>query len=492
MYTPYIIVFTVYFLIVLLVGYVSTHYTHHHADFVLGGRRFGPLIVALGAGASDMSGWLLLALPGAVYTSGINALWLPVGLALGAGLNWTFVAKRLRIYTEKAHNSLTIPSFFENRFHDTTGALRLITSIVVILFFTFYVSSGFVSGAILFETTFGINYHFALFIGAAIIIFYTSMGGFLAVNWLDLFQGTLMWLALLLVPIVTFLVLFKAPEASSVLHQVTLSTFTFSSHSAGWMAAISLFAWGLGYCGQPHILVRFMAIKDHNHIPRSTLICMSWMVMSLAGAVLTGLLGHFYFAAHPLANPESVFLQLSKVLFNPYLTGFLLAAVLSAVMSTIAAQLLASSSSLAEDIYYRYFRRQASPRELLLVNRIAVVIIALLALSFALNPHSTVLNLVGYAWGGLGASFGPLILCSLFWKHTTVKGALAGIVTGAAVIIIWKQLYSLGGIFELYEIVPAFLASLVTIIGVSLKTQKPNAQTLEIFEEYQRELTNSY
>lgn len=487
MHIAYIVMFTLYFAAVLVIGAIASRVTQDHEDFVLGGRRLGSLIVALGAGASDMSGWLLLGLPGALYAAGVGQVWLPIGLTIGAIFNWSYIAKRLRIYTEQAKNSLTIPSFFENRFNDTSGILRLVTSIAIIVFFTFYVSSGFVSGAILFQSTFNMGYHQALAIGAAVIIVYTCMGGFLAVNWVDLFQGSLMWVALLVVPAMTIWAIYHQPVAAA--HVST--QFMQALHSptpTSWITIISLLAWGFGYFGQPHILVRFMAIKQPKYMKRAAWICMSWMVMSLMGAILTGLLGKVYFANTPLVNPESVFLQLAQTLFNPIVAGFLLAAVLSAIMSTIAAQLLASSSSLAEDIYLKYLHKNASRKELLLVNRIAVLIIAFIALLFSIDPHSSVLNLVGYAWAGLGASFGPLIICSLFWKRTTRWGGIAGILVGGLTVIIWKNLANLGGIFTLYEMVPAFIVGLFTIIIVSLLTPKPPIKVQESFELFQKQV----
>jgi sodium/proline symporter len=482
--------FALYFAAVLAIGAIASRVTQDHEDFVLGGRRLGSLIVALGAGASDMSGWLLLGLPGALYAAGIGQVWLPLGLTIGAIFNWSYIAKRLRIYTEQAKNSLTIPSFFENRFNDTTGILRLVTSIAIIVFFTFYVSSGFVSGAILFQSTFNMNYHEALAIGAAVIIIYTAMGGFLAVNWVDLFQGSLMWVALLVVPLMTLWAICHQPTATAHV-SAELFQALHTSTSTSWITIISLLAWGFGYFGQPHILVRFMAIKQPKYMKRAAWICMIWMIMSLIGAIFTGLLGSIYYASAPLQNPESVFLQLAQRLFNPVVAGFLLAAVLSAIMSTIAAQLLASSSSLAEDIYLKYLRKQASRKELLLFNRIAVVIIAGVALIFSIDPNSSVLNLVGYAWAGLGASFGPLIICSLFWKRTTRWGGIAGIIVGGLTVIIWKNLANLGGIFTLYEMVPAFLAGLITIIIVSLLTPKPSATVQESFELYKKQVVSN-
>ncbi len=482
----YIIVFSIYFIIVLTVGMIASRYTENTQDFVLGGRKLGSWIVALGAGASDMSGWLLLGLPGAVYLLGFSQIWMPLGLIIGALINWTVVAKRLRVYTEFANNSLTIPEFFENRFHDKSGILRLVTSIAVIVFFTLYASSGFVSGAILFQSTFNLSYHEALLLGASVIILYTCIGGFLAVNWIDLFQGSLMWLALLVVPIMTLWAMHHGHSSAPLIPLHDRLQQFMAAKPLGIIAIVSLLTWGLGYFGQPHILVRFMAAENPNNIRQSTWICMIWMTMSLVGAVFTGLFGKWYFAGSTLSNPESVFLMLAKELFNPLITGTLLAAVLSAVMSTIAAQLLASSSSLAEDIYFRFFRKEETSSQGLFLNRVAVLVIALAALYLAHDPNSRVLTLVSYAWAGLGASFGPLILCSLFWSRTTRNGAIAGIIVGGATVIIWKQLAYLGGIFSLYELFPAFFAGLITIFVVSLIDKKPDESILNNFEQVRR------
>lgn len=479
----YIVTFVVYFIIVLTIGGIASRYTHDTEDFVLGGRSLGSWIVALGAGASDMSGWLMLGLPGGIYLFGLDQIWMPIGLTLGALINWAYVAKRLRVYTEEAKNSLTIPAFFENRYHDVHGLLRLVTSIAVITFFTLYVSAGFVSAAVLFQSTFNLSYETALLTGAAIIMTYTCIGGFLAVNWIDLFQGTLMWFALIIVPAMTFWALWHGHGTT------TTQPIDAQFHAAlafphlNILGILSLAAWGLGYFGQPHILVRFMAAKDPKQIPQSAWICMSWMIMSLIGAMLTGLFGRWYFEGQPLSNPESVFLELAKILFNPIFASILLAAVLSAVMSTIAAQLLAACSSLAEDIYFRFITKETSDSQGLFFNRIAVLIIASIALYLAKDPNSRVLTLVGYAWAGLGASFGPLILCSLFWSRTTRNGAIMGIIVGAVTVIVWKNLTFLGGIFTVYELLPAFFMGLGTIIVVSLLDKRPDPT---IIEEFQR------
>lgn len=484
----YGIIFFVYFCIIFVIGYLASRQTNNTADFVLGGRRLGRWIVALGAGASDMSGWLMLGLPGGVYALGLSQIWMPIGLIIGAALNWGIVAKRLRIYTQEAKNSLTIPAFFENRFHDTSGLLRLVTSLAIIIFFTLYVSAGFVGGAVLFQSTFNLSYPIALSIGAVVIIAYTCLGGFLAVNWIDLFQGTLMWLALMVVPCMTLWSLIHQHGVNSSSLLTNQFSF-FSQHSLSTIAIISLLAWGLGYFGQPHILVRFMAAKNPKDIRQSAWICMSWMTLSLIGAVLTGFLGYLYFLNRPLVNPETVFLVLSKTLFTPLCAGILLAAVLSVIMSAIAAQLLASSSALMEDLYMRFVRQEKDGHQGILWNRIAIIIIAGIALFLARNPDSRVLAMVGYAWAGLGASFGPLMLFSLFWSRTTRNAGIAGIIIGGATVLIWKHYAYLGGLFALYELIPGFILGGFTIGLVSL-LGKPPADSIRAEFEKVRQLSH--
>ena len=464
---PILTTFVAYLLIVLMIGVYASKRNKNLSDFMLGGRSLNGAFVALGAGASDMSGWLLLGLPGAAYAMGIEQIWLPIGLAIGAFLNWHYVSGRLRVYTEIAGDSLTVPSFLQNRFRDTSRILSLATSIVILIFFTIYAAAGFVSGGLLFSAFSYITYDHALIISAVFIMSYTCIGGFLAVNWTDFFQGTLMFIALIILPVTTVISLGgwgTSLDLASAVNSIHLDAFG----NMSIIGVISLLAWGLGYFGQPHILVRFMSAKSHRELPKAKLICMSWMIIALYGAVFTGLFGAAYFIHDPLAKPETVLLKLATTLFNPWVTGFFLAAVLSAIMSTIAAQLLVSSSALTEDFYHRFIRRNARPRELIWVSRATILLIASIALILASNPSGTVLHIVGYAWAGMGASFGPLILLSLFWPQITRNGALAGILVGTITVLVWKQFGYLGGIFTLYEIVPGFLLGSIAIIATSL------------------------
>lgn len=480
-YLPLIVTFSVYFVILLIIGFIANHTTRNLSDFVLAGRRLSGTIAALGAGASDMGAWLLLGLPGAVYALGINQIWLPIGLTIGAYLNWRLVASRLRIYTEVAQDSLTIPAFFDHRFHDKTRLLRIVTAVSILIFFTFYSASGLVSGAVLFQTAFDLNYEIALWMVTAAIVTYTIIGGFLAVSWTDFLQGCLMFVALIVTPITAAMHL---GDWSSIMGTINSINPTYLDAFSGItvLGTLSLLAWGLGYFGQPHILVRFMAVRHSSEIPKAGFICMTWMILSLYGAVFVGFLGIAYFASHPLSNPETVFLEFAQLLFNPWVAGILLAAVLSAIMGNIAAQLLASSSALTEDIYRGFIRKKASPKELILVSRLTVFGVACIALFLAHNPQSSVLKLVSFAWAGLGSAFGAVVLFSLFWSRVTRNGAIAGIILGTVTVIVWKQLAIYGGIFTLYEMVPGFIVSSLGIIIVSLLGNPPEQAILDDYE----------
>ncbi|XKF72259.1 sodium/proline symporter PutP [Cytobacillus firmus] len=478
---PTLIAIIVYLVGMLLIGVLAARMTKDLSDYVLGGRGLGPGVAALSAGASDMSGWLMLGLPGAVYLGGMGEIWLPIGLAVGAYLNWQFVAKPLRVYTEVANDSITVPGYFENRFHDTSKILRVVSAIVTLIFFTFYTSSSLVGGAILLENSFGMDYTLALWVGAAVILSYTLFGGFLAASWTDFIQGILMFLALIIIPIVAIQELGGWNETLNQISAIDPTHLDVAS-GATFVGVVSLLAWGLGYFGQPHILVRFMGLKSTNDVPKARLIGMTWMVLSLFGALFVGFAGIAYFADAPLANSETVFIMFSQVLFNPWVAGFLLAAILSAIMSTVDSQLLVSSSALAQDFYKSIFRRNASKKEEMIVGRIAVLGIAIIAIFLGYNPESKVLELVSYAWAGFGAAFGPVIILSLFWKRMTRNGALAGIIVGAVTVIVWAQLT--GRLFDLYELAPGFLFAALAIIVVSLLDKAPSAEVQEQYDRY--------
>ncbi|WP_083330809.1 sodium/proline symporter PutP [Halofilum ochraceum] len=479
---PTLTTFAVYLLAMLGLGVLAYRATSNLSDYVLGGRSLGPGVGALSAGASDMSGWLLLGLPGAIYASGMNQAWIGIGLTIGAYLNWQFVAKRLRIYTEVASDSITVPDYLENRFADHSKVLRVISAAVILLFFAFYTSSGLVAGAKLFEASFGLTYGSALWIGGLVIISYTFLGGFLAVSWTDFVQGILMFAALVMVPLIAINLFGGVNELGGwgeAVQRVGEMDASRNDIMSGMttFGIISLMAWGLGYFGQPHIIVRFMALRSAADVPKARLIGITWMVVALFGSIFTGYIGFAYFADNPLPDGEKVFIALSTTLANPWVAGALLAAILSAIMSTIDSQLLVSSSALAEDIYKPFIRPDASQNELVWVGRFAVVGIALIALLIAGDPDSRVLGLVSYAWGGFGAAFGPVIILSLFWRGMTRNGALAGIIVGAATVVIWKQLS--GGMFDMYEILPGFILCTIAIVVVSKMGHTPQSVTDE-------------
>ncbi len=469
--TTVTVTFVVYLLVLLAIGIAAWRRTRDLSDYILGGRKLGSWVTALSAGASDMSGWLLLGLPGFAYAAGLEAVWIAAGLLLGTYLNWRIVASRLRRQTEQHGNALTLPEFFEARFDDHSRLLRVIAAFFILLFFMFYTSSGLAAGGKLFNAVFDIPYATAVTVGALAVIGYTFLGGFFAVSWTDLVQGLLMALALVLVPAMAMVSLGGAGDALERLEAVNPHLLSFFTGSDGqpltWIAIASLLGWGLGYFGQPHILARFMAIHSYKRLPRARRIAVSWTAITLCGALFAGLAG-IGVMEPPLtgADSEKVFIYLINGLLHPVPAGICLAAILAAIMSTADSQLLVASAALTDDFYKGLFRKHASERELVWVGRGTVIGIALLALMFALDPQSKVLDLVAYAWAGFGAAFGPAIILALFWPRMTRNGALAGIVVGAATVISWER--ASGGIFELYELVPGFILSAAAIITVSL------------------------
>nr|WP_296748546.1 sodium/proline symporter PutP [Thioalkalivibrio sp.] len=477
---PTLATFAAYLAAMLVLGIIAYRSTSNLSDYVLGGRSLGPGVAALSAGASDMSGWLLLGLPGAVYVSGLSELWIGVGLVVGAFLNWVFVAGRLRRFTALAHDSLTIPDFLEHRFGDRSRLLRIISAVVILVFFTLYISAGLVGGGLLFQSSFGMEYQTAVWVGAIVIISYTFLGGFLAVSWTDFLQGILMFLTLLVVPM--FVVVLVGGWGSVQIEVVSVDP----SHTAilkgmTFMGMISLLAWGLGYFGQPHILARFMALRSERDVPRATLIGMSWMVLALIGAVATGYLGIAYFADAPIADGETVLIELIRALFNPWVAGILMAAILAAIMSTIDSQLIVSASAITNDFYRGMVRSGAGATELVWISRAAVIGVSVIALYLAMDPEAGVLDLVSYAWGGFGAAFGPVIILSLYWSRMNRNGALAGMVVGALTVIVWKELS--GGVFDVYELLPGFILATVAIVVVSRLTSRPSVEVERQFAQ---------
>ncbi|RDU73430.1 sodium:proline symporter [Helicobacter aurati] len=585
---PIFATFGLYALIMIGIGFYFWRKTKDPEQFFLGGRDMGPTVSALSAGASDMSSWLLMGLPGALYIAGLLNAWIAIGLSVGMFINWILVAKRLRIYTEVVDNSITIPDYFETRFSDDTHILRLISAIVILIFFVFYISSGLIAGAKLFEQTFAIDYQISLMIGAGIIVVYTFFGGYLAVCWTDLLQGILMMLALIVVPIVMLSHIGGLHEANQLIHQSdtthneqvaktqqyldtdfktileesrhnkenllinlpmlieSLKTFSEISipetqesfknlavqaeslhnslktektsqqlhkdiqafftnidstitkaliekehfsffHGVTLLSILSAVAWGFGYFGQPHIIVRFMSIRSTKDIPKATVIGMSWMIISLCGACFVGMLGLAYVTKFNLSfnDPEKIFIVMSQTLFNPWVTGILLSALLAAIMSTASSQLLVSASTVAEDFYKKILKSDATPKQVMFFSRASVLIVSFVAFFISTNKDSSILSIVAYAWAGFGASFGSVILFSLFWRRMTRMGAVAGMVTGAVVVVLHNNFFY--KYFPIYEIIPGFLCASIAIILVSL-LQPVRQGTKEAFDKMIKEI----
>ncbi|MBD1558088.1 sodium/proline symporter PutP [Vibrio sp. S9_S30] len=481
--------FIAYLILMLAIGIIAYKRTSNSSDYFLGGRSLGPWPAALSAGASDMSGWLLLGLPGYAYAAGIEAFWLAGGLLLGTWANWLINAKRLRTYSITT-DALTLPEFLSRRFQDKSKLIQTISAFFILLFFLFYTSSGLVAGGKLFETVFGLDYTTAVIIGTVCVVSYTLFGGFLAVSWTDLVQGLLMAAALLIVPIAAMDG--GLGQLTADLKSINPELLTLWNDSKGEpltaIAIISLVAWGLGYFGQPHILARFKASRSNRDLVKARRIAVIWSALSMVGAMLVGLVGLVYLNGQgsDLADGEKIFMLLVNAIFHPIIAGILLAAILAAIMSTADSQLLVSSSALAEDFYKQVFNNEASPEQVVTVGRIAVILLSLIALFLAMNPDSSVLGLVSYAWAGFGAAFGPAIVLSLFWVGMNRNGALAGILVGGITIVVWKQLS--GGWFDVYEIVPGIILSTISIIAFSLVTDAPSDEVKAQHAEFEKQL----
>ncbi|XQE65583.1 sodium/proline symporter PutP [Pseudomonas sp. P3C3] len=491
--TPMLITFVVYIAAMVLIGLIAYLRTKNLSDYILGGRSIGSFVTALSAGASDMSGWLLMGLPGAIFVAGISESWIAIGLVVGAYLNWLFVAGRLRVQTEHNGNALTLPDYFTNRFEDNSRILRIFSALVILVFFTIYCASGVVAGARLFESTFGMSYETALWAGAAATIAYTFIGGFLAVSWTDTVQATLMIFALILTPVMVMIATGGMDTTFAAIELKDATNFDMLK-GATFVGVISLMAWGLGYFGQPHILARFMAADSVKSIPAARRISMTWMILCLGGAVAVGFFGIAYFQANPALagpvseNPERVFIELSKILFNPWIAGILLSAILAAVMSTLSCQLLVCSSALTEDFYKAFLRKGASQNELVWVGRAMVLLVAVIAILLASNPENRVLGLVSYAWAGFGAAFGPVVILSVLWKGMTRNGALAGMIVGAVTVVVWKNWIGLG----LYEIIPGFILATLAIVIFSRIGNGPSSAMHKRFDEAEQEYQDAH
>ncbi len=484
MQTGTLVTLTLYFVLMVIIGVYAWWRTADTSEgFLLAGRDLSPPVTALSAGASDMSGWLLLGLPGAMYVAGLSAAWIAIGLLVGAWANWLLVAPRLRAQSEALGNALTIPEFLANRFPGSALALRVTSALVIVLFFAVYTASGLVGGGKLFETALaallptetGLSpYLLGVVITALVVLIYVSLGGFLAVSLTDVVQGCIMFMALVAMPLV---VLFGPGGGSGAsVAAVNVPGFLSLTEGVTALGVISAVAWGLGYFGQPHIIVRFMALKRVEDMPTARRIGMSWMIVCLLGAIGVGLAGRAYAQRNGIVvdDPETIFIVLADLLFHPLVTGFLFAALLAAIMSTVSSQLLVTSSSLTEDFYRLFLRKEASERESVNASRVFIVLVSIAAAIIASDPASEVLGLVAHAWAGFGAAFGPLILLALTWDRMTGAGAVAGLVAGAGVVAAWIALgwdSALPGMGEgLYEIVPGFIAAWIAIVVVSRLT----------------------
>lgn len=490
--TSQLLAFILYFMLVLGIGifFMIRSKDGGDKDYFLGGRSMGPWVTAMSAQASDMSGWLLMGFPGSILAFGMGQVWIGIGLALGTTANWIFVAKRLRKFSKAANDSITLPQYMTNRFLATSPALQIICAIVFLVFFTVYVASSFVAGATVLTSVVPQlqgKESIALMIFAVIIIAYTFSGGFKAVCWTDFFQGLMMLVALLAVPIVILVT--KDLDVSALNFagaDGVMNTFGTNPFDASVQDIISGLAWGLGYFGMPHILVRFMSIKKASMIKTSSIVAIVWVILSLGAAIVIAILGRMMMGAELVAEGKqaSIFIELVTDLFPGFIAGLLLSAIVAAAMSTADSQLLVASSSFTSDIYKAVFRKNASDKETLWVGRLVVVIVAVIAYFIANSEGSgaqAIMNMVENAWGGFGASFGPVIILSLFWKRTTYKGAIAGVICGAVVDVLW--LVFLTAPTGIYEILPGFIAGLIACVAVSLIDKAPSKEVVAIFEK---------
>ncbi|MCV2885147.1 sodium/proline symporter PutP [Aestuariibacter sp. AA17] len=481
-----------YFIVMLAIGlFAYRKSTDDMSGYILGGRQVSPQVTALSAGASDMSGWMLMGLPGAMFVMGFDTMFIALGLLIGALMNYLVVAPRLRVYTQVADDSLTLPEFFSKRFGHANKQVRMVSAAIIVLFFTLYTSAGLVAGGKLFESAFNVQYEWGAVITVAIVVMYTLLGGFLAVSLTDFVQGCIMFVALILVPVVAF-TQFESASELTYFAKESIPSMHEALSGLTVMGLISSLAWGLGYFGQPHIIVRFMAIRSVNDVSTARNIGMSWMVVTIIGALATGLVGVGYVQKFGIAlnDPETIFIVFSQILFHPLISGFLLAAILAAIMSTISSQLLVSASSLTEDLLSsgkRSEKRAAvGSKQKVTIGRIGVAGVATVALLLALDRSNSVLSLVSNAWAGFGAAFGPLVLFSLYKQDLTHKAALAGIVSGALTVLFWIYAPVLAGgetlSSVLYEIVPGFIVSSIVIWMMSAMDEEPEGKVVAQFE----------
>ena len=468
MATSMLLAVSIYLALLIGIGLAGYKKQKTSEDFLLGGRKLNYLIIAISAHASDMSSWLFMGFPAAIYANGLIECWTAIGLFIGMFLSWQFIAPRLRKITEK-YKAITLSSYFAKRFNDTSGILRIITALMTLVFFTFYITAGFLSMGIIAETAFGIDFHLAILTSTLVVIFYTFIGGFTAVAWNDLFQGLFLLSMILLVPWVAFSHIdgFQAIQTTAKLKNISLQflpNFSLQSLSISLTTAVG---WGLGYFGQPHILNKFMSIDNVRHLKKAQFIGMTWHFLSLNAAILVGLIGIDFFK-QGLTNNELIFITMVKQLFNPFFAGFILCAIIAAIISTIDSQVLVFASVFAEDIYARFINKNASQRNILLVSKASVIFICILAYLIAFHEIRTIYAVVKYAWSGLGSSFGPLLLVSLYSNKINKHGALAGILVGGIISAIWPHLSMP---FNAFPMIPGFFLSLIAIFVVSTITR---------------------
>lgn len=487
--------FVLYAVVIIVIGIISFKRSKNMSDYFLGGRNLGSWTTAISAQASDMSGWLLMGLPGSILVGGLTQSWIAIGLFVGTYLNWLICASRLRRMSYAAGDAITIPEYFQKRFFSSSPVLRFVCAAIIFFFFLIYTASAFSSGAKLFNYVFGIDYTLALTIGALIIISYTFLGGFLAVCYTDVIQGMLMFAALIVVPVVIVCTtkdmgaVFDAAVANETISKYYLSFIHNPDGSLAITTIVSGLAWGLGYFGMPHILVRFMAIKSSDMIKKSRIIATVWVFVTLVAAALVGIFGMIFLNApenaellakfNAIGDSEKIFMFLSSSLLPALIAGIILSAILAAIMSTADSQLLVTSSAVTNDMF-KLFKKNASEKTLMWISRAAVILVAVIAYFIAFDPNSSVMGLVSYAWAGFGAAFGPAMLLSLFWKKMTMPGAVAGIIAGGASVILWESIPVLSGT-GVYSLLPAFFIALVAVVVVSLMTKVDEKKVDELF-----------
>ena len=493
----------VYLMIMLIVGIIYSKKNNSVDDFYLGGRKLGPFVTAMSAEASDMSSWLLMGLPGVAYLTGVaDAAWTAIGLAIGTYVNWLIVAKRIRRYTEICGNSITLPEFFSKRYRDNKNLLMFISSVAIVVFFIPYTASGFAACGKLFNTLFGIDYVTAMVASAIIILLYTTMGGFLAASTTDFMQSIIMSIALIIVLVFGVNVaggvnnvVDNAQNLAGYLSFTNIhDPITKTSSPYGLLTIVSMLAWGLGYFGMPHILLRFMAIEDENKVKISRRVATIWVVISLCVAVLIGIIGLGISKNGKIeiltgTTSETLIVRIADLLskyglVTAIMAGIILAGILASTMSTSDSQLLAASSAVSEDIIKGVFKINVSKKTEMIIARITVVLISLIGVFLARDPNSSVFGIVSFAWAGFGASFGPVVLLAIFWKRSNKWGALAGMIAGGTMVFVWKYgISKLGGAFDIYELLPAFVTALIVNIVVSLITKAPEQEIIDEFNK---------